>query len=325
MKADILKNLKETDGFVSGQELCERFSVSRTAVWKVIDALKKEGYEIEAVTRRGYRLVRCPDVLTEEALCAENRSKQMMTKVVCFPETDSTNEQLKKLAAAGAPHGTLVVADRQTAGKGRRGRTFLSPSGVSIYMSILLRPKIRVQDASMLTLVSALSVQEGILEAAGLPCEIKWPNDVIHQGKKLVGILTEMSLEEERIDYVIVGIGINVNNTAFSPEIADIAGSIYLETGKTTNRAVLIARIMECFERNYELFLKTSDLSGMRARYEALLVNKGKPVRVLDEMQPYDGISEGINDRGELLVRVGEELRHVAYGEVSVRGIYGYV
>ena len=326
MRTGILKALKKSGGYVSGQALCGEFSVSRTAVWKAVEALKSAGYEIESVPRKGYRLLSSPDILTaEEILSEEAGSTRFLQRVEAFSEIDSTNEQVKRLAADGAPEGTLVVAEQQSTGKGRKGRNFLSPPGVGIFMSMLLRPKVRVEDASRITLISALAVQEGIFNATGLNCQIKWPNDIISGKRKLTGILTEMSLEEERISYLVVGIGINVNHTSFPEELKDIATSIRMETGKSIRRAPLLVRVAESFEKYYEIYEKTGDLSALKDRYNELLVNRDREVEVLDEMHPCTGISEGINEKGELMVRTNEGIKHVSFGEVSVRGIYGYV
>ena len=326
MRTGILKALKKSGGYVSGQALCGEFSVSRTAVWKAVEALKSAGYEIESVPRKGYRLLSSPDILTaEEILSEEAGSTRFLQRVEAFSEIDSTNEQVKRLAADGAPEGTLVVAEQQSTGKGRKGRNFLSPPGVGIFMSMLLRPKVRVEDASRITLISALAVQEGIFNATGLNCQIKWPNDIISGKRKLTGILTEMSLEEERISYLVVGIGINVNHTSFPEELKDIATSIRMETGKSIRRAPLLVRVAESFEKYYEIYEKTGDLSALKDRYNELLVNRDREVEVLDETHPYTGISEGINEKGELMVRTREGVKQVSFGEVSVRGIYGYV
>ena len=195
MKTEILKVLRESGGYVSGQQLCDSFGVSRTAVWKVIEQLKKEGYGIEAVRSRGYRLVESPDVMGQAELESLIRTRWAGRPVVYASETDSTNIQAKALGEKGASHGTLFVADRQTAGKGRRGRSWESPSGTSIYMTVLLRPGFLPSRAPMLTLVMALSVAEGITGETGLLAQIKWPNDIVVNRKKVCGILTEMSAE----------------------------------------------------------------------------------------------------------------------------------
>ena len=210
-KTRILKKLLETDGYLSGQELCEQLGVSRTAVWKYMKQLKEEGYEIEAVQNKGYCLKDVPDVLGESEIKSRLHTRWAGQTLYYYDEIDSTNTQIKRLAEEDAPHGTLAVADYQSRGKGRRGRAWDSPHGSAIYMSILFRPEIRPDRASMLTLVIGLSVTQAIRSNLGLQAQIKWPNDVVLNGKKLVGILTEMSAQMNYIEYLVTGIGINAN------------------------------------------------------------------------------------------------------------------
>ena len=326
MKSEILRLLKESDTYISGQQICDQFHVSRTAVWKVIEQLKKEGYEIEAVRNKGYRLTCSPDVMSKAEIESLITSEWAGKKVVYSPETDSTNTQAKTAGEQKEAHGTLFVADKQNAGKGRRGRVWESPSGSSIYMTILLRPDIMPVKAPMLTLVMAVSVAEGIRQVAGLDTKIKWPNDIVLNGKKICGILTEMSTEIDYINYVVIGVGINVNQDTFPEELQNTATSLKIESGHMYRRPELIAAIMERFEKNYESFLLTEDLSGIQGIYNDMLVNKDREVRVLEPGNEYHAYAEGINEKGELIVKTpdGEE-RHIFAGEVSVRGIYGYV
>lgn len=217
MKAEILRLLRESEDYVSGQRLCEELGVSRTAIWKVINQLKEEGYQVEAVQNRGYRIFDIPDVMSKEELesLLVGKTEWAGQEIHYFPEIDSTNIRAKQLAENGVSTGTLVVADRQTAGRGRRGRGWESPSGCSIYMSILLRPEFLPAKAPMLTLVMAYSVTESLRACTGLDLRIKWPNDIVLNGKKLVGILTEMSTEIDYINHVVIGVGINVNMDSF--------------------------------------------------------------------------------------------------------------
>ena len=326
MKTEVLRMLKEADDYVSGQQICEKFQVSRTAVWKVIKQLEDEGYEIEAVRRRGYRLRTEGDVLSAASVESSLNTVWMGKPVVYFDETDSTNNVVKRLAEEGGVHGTLAVADAQTGGKGRRGRPWNAPRGVGIWMSLLLRPDIAPADASMITLISALAVSDGIRETTGLDSVIKWPNDVVVNGKKLCGILTEMSSEIDHVNYVVPGIGINVNTESFPEEIRQVATSVYLETGKKANRSRIIGAGLRHYEKYYDIFMQKKDMTDRLEIYSRRLANNGAPVRVLDPAGEYTGTALGINHRGELLVETETgEVRNVLSGEVSVRGIYGYV
>ncbi len=328
MKTEILTMLREKDGYVSGQELCDQFGVSRTAVWKVINGLKEEGYTITSVPRRGYRLEGAPDILSESELLSRMKTKWLGRRVVYFRETDSTNTQAKRLAEEGAPEGTLVAADMQTAGKGRRGRSWQQSPGMMISMTFIIKPGFAPDKASMLTLLAAHSVAGAIEDVTGLPAKIKWPNDIVIHGKKTVGILTEMSLsvEQDSIHYVVVGIGINVNITSFPEEIQDMATSLYLESGRRVNRSGLMAEVLLRFEQDYEQFLETEDLTGILEDYNAHLVSRDKEVRVLDPKGEFTGISRGMNADGELLVEKEDgSMTRIYAGEVSVRGLYGYV
>lgn len=325
MKTEILKLLRATDGYVSGQQISEQLGVSRAAVWKAIRRLQDEGYQVEAVRNKGYHIVGTPDVMTKEELDSLMKTRWAGRNILYYETTDSTNLRIRQAGDEGAPHGTLAVADRQTAGRGRRGRTWESPAGSSIYMSVLLRPDIAPNKASMLTLVMALSVAEGIQQCIPI-IQIKWPNDIIVNGKKLVGILTEMSAQVDYINHVTVGVGINVNMTAFPEEIADTATSLCLECGHAVKRAPLIAAVMERLEENYEIFLETEDLSGLMERYSALLVNRDRDVRIIGEKETYQAHAIGIDRTGELIVRREDGTMEKIYaGEVSVRGVYGYV
>jgi len=247
---------------------------------------------------------------------------------------DSTNTEAKRLATKGVLNGALgyepdkvlVLAEAQTGGRGRRGRNWESPAGTSVYMSLLLRPEISPDRASMLTLVMGLSVVEGLKQELGVKTQIKWPNDVVLNKKKLVGILTEMGMTGMTMDYLVIGVGMNVNTVDFPEELVDKATSLQLECGYSVKREELITAVMRAFDRNYQKFLKTQDLTGLRERYEAVMVNQNQPVRVLQPGNEYEGTAVGINTMGELLVEKEDGTCEAVYaGEVSVRGLYSYV
>lgn len=325
-KSRILKELRQRDDYLSGQELCQQLGISRTAVWKNIKALQGEGYEIEAVQNRGYRLRKVPDVISAPELESIVNTQWVGKNVHFKYETDSTNLWAKQLAEQGAPAGTVVVAERQTKGRGRRGRTWVSSEGQNIYMTLLLRPEIQPQDAPMVTLLMGLSVAQGVEKATGLCPGIKWPNDVVLDGKKICGILTEMSVQAEYMDYVVVGPGINVNQTDFPQELSDKATSLRLQAGRAFRRVEVAAAVLEAFEKNLEIFLETCDLTGLQEQYNHILLNMNQEVRILDKDSERTGIARGINNRGELLVEYpGGKTEAVFAGEVSVRGLYSYV
>lgn len=326
MKEEILRLLRSADGYISGQELCNRFGVSRTAVWKAINQLKEAGYEIEAQQNKGYRLMAAPDLMTEAEIKSLMHTDWVAKEVLYFDTIDSTNTKAQELAEKGYPSGTLVVADKQESGKGRRGRSWVSPSGTGIFMTLMIKPDINPNNASMLTLVAALAVAKAITSVTGEKAMIKWPNDIVVNGKKVCGILTEMNAQFDYINHIVVGIGINVHNESFPEEISQMASSLMIEAGgKRFHRAQIIAETMSYFEQYYDTFLKTQDLSALVREYDELLVNMNKAVRVLDPKEPFDGKAMGITPKGELIVDTWESRKLVSSGEVSVRGIYGYV
>lgn len=244
-----------------------------------------------------------------------------------FETIDSTNEEVKRRAAQGAEEGLVISAGTQNAGKGRSGRRWESPIGESVATSLLLRPTLPTSQLGAVTLVAALAVQRTIQGLYGLEAGIKWPNDIVIHGKKVCGILTEMSVAKGQAEYVVVGIGVNVNNRRFPEELLDKATSIDLELqdkGKGSCQD-LTQRIWQEFALLYEVFSMTGDLSVLMEEYNRYLVNRNQQVRVLDPLGSWEGVARGINSTGALLVETKDDLRCVDSGEVSVRGIYGYV
>ena len=275
---------------------------------------EKESYE-EIVTGSIYN----------ETTIADQIHTKWAGKTVHFArETDSTNLWIKRLAKEGASKGTLALAEFQSAGRGRLGRSWEVPEGTSVMMSILLRPKFEPQYAPTLTLVMGMAVAKAV-KSLGFDVSIKWPNDVVVSHKKICGILTEMGVRDGKIDYAVIGVGINVNIKEFPEEMVDKATSLYLESGKEFDRSQIPGLVMEAFEKYYEKFAATCDLSGLKEEYESILANYNQPVRVLAK-EPYEGVARGITDGGELLVeKTDGTIVAVSAGEVSVRGLYSYV
>ena len=275
---------------------------------------EKESYE-EIVTGSIYN----------ETTIADQIHTKWAGKTVHFArETDSTNLWIKRLAKEGASEGTLALAEFQSAGRGRLGRSWEVPEGTSVMMSILLRPKFEPQYAPTLTLVMGMAVAKAV-KNLGFDVSIKWPNDVVVSHKKICGILTEMGVRDGKIDYAVIGVGINVNIREFPDEMADKATSLYLESGREFDRSQIPGLVMEAFEEYYEKFAATCDLSGLKEEYESILANYNQPVRVLAK-EPYEGVARGITDGGELLVeKTDGTIVAVSAGEVSVRGLYSYV
>ena len=275
---------------------------------------EKESYE-EIVT----------DGIYNETTIADQIHTKWAGKTVHFArETDSTNLWIKRLAKEGASEGTLALAEFQSAGRGRLGRSWEVPEGTSVMMSILLRPKFEPQYAPTLTLVMGMAVAKAV-KNLGFDVSIKWPNDVVVSHNKICGILTEMGVRDGKIDYAVIGVGINVNIKEFPEEMADKATSLYLESGKEFDRSQIPGLVMEAFEEYYEKFAATCDLSGLKEEYESILANYNQPVRVLAK-EPYEGVARGITDGGELLVeKTDGTIVAVSAGEVSVRGLYSYV
>lgn len=249
----------------------------------------------------------------------------MEYNVARYEEIDSTNTQARRLSLEGAEQGLVVTAEKQSAGKGRRGRTWESPAGENLYFSILLRPELKPEKAPMLTLIMAYSVAKVFVDI-GLPVQIKWPNDLVLSKKKVCGILTEMHLKESQVEDVVIGVGINVNTTKFPEELQDKATSIYLKTGKQMERDELLQKVLAEFQEQYEAFLEVQDLSVIKDSYNQMLINRNQEVLVLEPSGEYKAEALGITETGELLVKKANgEIESVYAGEVSVRGLYGYV
>lgn len=246
--------------------------------------------------------------------------------IVRFKITDSTNIQAKSWGEKGVSQDTLFIADKQTVGAGRRGRSWESPEGENIYMSLLLKPEIEPAKAPMLTLVMAVAVAEGIKKVCNAEAQIKWPNDIIFNKKKVCGILTEMVLDGKAIKYVVIGVGINVNQKVFVSELKDKATSLSLEASKDFDRETIISSVMGEFYKYYDGFLCVGDLSYLQETYNRRLVNRGCEVVIHEPGNEYEALAIGINEQGELIVETKDgRMQNIYAGEVSVRGVYGYV
>lgn len=322
MQKKILDILLNADDFISGQEISEKLGVSRQAVWKSINALKEKGYEIQSVTNRGYRLVSSPDYLNESSLKSLLHNKIIGKNLIVLDSVNSTNDYLKKLGNEGCDNGTVVAAREQTRGKGRLGRTWQSKKDDGIAFSVLLRPNVAPSEVSAITPLAGLAVCKAIREYTKLDCVIKWPNDIIIGRKKLVGILTEMSAEFDAVEYVITGIGINVDHTSFPEEIAFKATSLLLETGRHIDKNEFLACVLEHLENEFvknNLELTPTALS----EYTDLCATVGRSVTFQRGTRRISGMAVGVSEHGELKVMMSDgTISLVNSGEVTVQGIY---
>lgn len=308
LKDKVLAVLEENKGkSVSGSEIARSVGMTRSAVWKAVKNLREEGYSICAVTNRGYCLSEESDFLSEQSIVPNLRTQALGRKIDVFKTIDSTNNFAKSLAQLGAVHGTTVVSEVQTQGKGRMGRDFYSPMGMGVYMSVILRPKLSVEHSLLITSCAAVAVAEAVERIAEIDCKIKWVNDIYAGGKKLCGILTEASVDVEQggLEYAIVGMGINVQNVTFPKNLADTATSVRMETDKPVSRSVLAAEILNCLEERLETIKDKSFLEEYRRRSNVI----GNRIEVThnDISEEMDCI--GIDGIGRLLVRLdsGEE------------------
>lgn len=327
MKKDILKALRKNRGdFISGQDLSDSLGVSRTSIWKQVNQLREEGYKVESVTRKGYRLLGVPDSLTEEEVRPYLNTGLIGCKIIHHHTLDSTNEQLKKIASEEV-EGTVVVSEEQTGGKGRLGRTWTSSKGKGIYMSILLKPEIHPQDASKITQIIAASVVLA-LKGLNIDAKIKWPNDIIVNSKKVAGVLTEMSGELMRVDHIIVGTGININNDQgdFPEKIREKASSLMLEMGESFNRARVMAEVLNNFELLYMNFLESKEITESLEVCRENSILLGKEVRIITKGVERVRRAVELGLGGELIVEDEDGNREtIVSGEVSVRALHGYI
>ena len=317
MRNEILEYFRKANGnYVSGEQISRDLNVSRTAIWKHINILKSRGYIFESSTRKGYRLIYAPNLLTPLEIASVLHTETLGKKVVYFESTPSTNEEAKKIAREGAEEGTIVVAEEQTTGRGRLTRHFYSPFAKGIWFSVIFRPTFFPMEASKSTLLAAVGVCRGIRRLGLADAGIKWPNDILYHGKKLVGMLCEMSASMEKIDYIIMGIGINtgMKEKEFPEDFRGHATS-FLNEGVNVSRRDLLAAVLEA---EYKL-AQTEGFGRVLDDWRKLSVTLGEEVRVIFGNDNYTGKAVDIDDDGCLLVDTGREVRRVMAGDVSIR------
>ncbi len=317
----IFRSLSSAGGFVSGEELCREFSITRSAVWKHIELLREEGYRIDAVTGRGYRLAGLSGRPVEAEVGMFLNTGRIGKYFSYHPEASSTNTLAKGLAQEGAPEGSLVVADSQSGGRGRMGRSWLSPPGVNLYFSFVLRPAVPSLRVPQLTLLVAAAIHRALCShVSGIQPKVKWPNDILVGGRKVCGVLCEMQSEPDLTHFVIVGVGINVNQSVFSPELRHLATSLANESGSSVSRAHLLADVLNHFEPLYDEWLGTADLSFIVPYLEEHSFLHSRDVTVEQFRQSIWGTVNGIAPGGELKL-VGADGRSilVSSGEAHLR------
>ena len=313
----VLQALRQAPHPLSGEVLAARLGLSRAAVWKRINRLKALGYAIEGSPRRGYLLLAATEKLLPEEIALGLQTRRLLGPVHHFDELASTNDLAKELAAQGAPEGTLVVAESQTRGRGRLGRQWDSPPGTGLYVSLLLRPELPPTEMPQITLTTAVAVARAVRRVTGLTPGIKWPNDLLLDGKKLGGILTEMETESDQIRHLVVGLGLNVNNPAFPAELAAIATSLALATGRSYSRVRLLQAWLEEFEELYGRFL-AQEFAGILDEWRRLAVTLGQRVTVRQGPRTICGRALEVAPDGALLLETdsGVVVR-VTSGEIA--------
>ncbi len=322
MDDEILKLLREhSPSFLSGEEMSHTLKVSRTAVWKRVKNLRASGYDIEAFRRLGYRLIRSPDLLTPSEIKPLLKTKWMGKVLHHFQTIPSTNTEAYQLALRGAPEGEIVIAESQEKGRGRLGRHWVSPPFLNLYLSVILRPDIPPPQASLITLMAAVAVAEGIERFSGLHPVIKWPNDILLKNRKVAGLLNEIHSETDRIHFVILGVGVNLNmdKKLFTKEIRSTATSLKMETGKTVSRKEFVPCLLEALEKWYTLFLRKGGKPVLEAWRERAQI-RGKAVKVTSFGETLFGRAVDVDSEGRLILETekGERKRIVA-GDVDYK------
>lgn len=319
MQTDVRKKMlelfsKHKGEFISGQEMADYIGCSRTAVWKHIEELRKEGFELEAVRKKGYRINKAPERVTENEIRLGLKTKTLGREIYYYESLDSTQKIAHSLANEGAPEGTIVIADEQTMGKGRMSRIWHSPKYTGIWMSIILKPNIPIHKAPQLTLLAAVAVVQAMEDTTNVTPQIKWPNDVLINGKKVTGILTELQAEADRIHSVIIGMGINVNQSKedFPEELQQKATSLMIETGEKQVRSSFVQTLLLKLETLYEMYLQKG-FTPIKLLWESYAISIGKEITATTLQSVIRGQALGITDEGVLLVKDREGIVHSIY------------
>jgi BirA family biotin operon repressor/biotin-[acetyl-CoA-carboxylase] ligase len=319
--AKILSALRENPDGVSGADLAEELGVTRAAIWGRIEELRRLGYEIEAGPHFGYRLVGAPDVLHADDLIARlGKTKVIGRDIHVFEQTTSTNDVIEKLARDGVKEGAVVFAESQTKGRGRLGRKWLSPERKGLWFSVLLRPDLRPQETTQLTVASATALRRAIQSETGLRAEIKWPNDIFIGGKKVAGILTELSAELDKVRHVILGIGVDVNQGAseFPPELRKLATSLKIESGRMISRAELATAILRELDSDYARIC-SGGFSEVADEWQEHCKTIGREVTIQIGERQIRGHAESLDDDGALLLRTDHgRLERITGGDVTL-------
>jgi BirA family biotin operon repressor/biotin-[acetyl-CoA-carboxylase] ligase len=318
MNDSILQHFKDQpEQFISGEQLSRKLNCSRTAVWKHIQELKKRGYHFESAPRKGYKLTHKPAFLQAAELITACSPSKFGRNIHLYYSIGSTQSEAHRLVSKGAGHGTLVIAETQTSGRGRLGRIWHSPPGLGVWMSLVIEPQLSLPFAPQITLLTAVALCRTIRRNYPLDIGIKWPNDLLIGSKKVSGILVESSGEDERVRYMVIGVGIgcNLQTGDYPLELQDKATSLLIETGTRIDRTQLISNFLQQFEELYELYLEQG-FAPIRALWESLAVSIHKPIRILSGGNWKEGIAEGIDDMGALIIRqLDGKAIHVYSGE----------
>jgi BirA family transcriptional regulator, biotin operon repressor / biotin---[acetyl-CoA-carboxylase] ligase len=322
MDEEILQLLREhPSAFLSGEEISRRLKVSRTAVWKRMERLRAMGYEIEASTRSGYRLVQSPDLLTPSEIKPLLKTKWMGKRIHHFQTIDSTNSKAYQLALSGAEEGEVVLSELQEKGKGRLGRQWFSPPSLNLYLSVILRPRIPPHQAPLITLMAAVATTDAIRKFSGLLPSIKWPNDILLRDRKVAGLLNEIHSEMDRVHFVILGIGVNLNmdEEKFSKEIRSIATSLKIEMGQTVSRKDFLQSLLLELERWYSIFLEEGGAVVLKAWKDRADI-RGREVKVTSFGETVVGTAIDVDSDGALILETGDgKQRRVMAGDVEYR------